>query len=44
MTPRMLVVLLVALVLGGVLITVNPYVGPPLTAAAIVIAVVVFAR
>jgi drug/metabolite transporter (DMT)-like permease len=44
MTPRMLAVLLVVLVLGGVLITVNPYVGPPLTAAAIVIAAVGFAR
>ena len=44
MAPRTLGVIVVALVLGGVLITVNPYIGPPLTAAAILIAVLWFAR
>jgi hypothetical protein len=44
MTPRTLAVLVAVLVVGGVLITINPYVGPPLTAAAILIAVLGFAR
>lgn len=44
MTPRTLAVLVIVLVVGGVLITVNPYVGPTLTAAAILIAILAFAR
>jgi drug/metabolite transporter (DMT)-like permease len=41
---RALVILGVALVAGGVLLTVNPYFGAPLTAAAVLVAVLGFAR
>jgi drug/metabolite transporter (DMT)-like permease len=41
---RALVILGVALVVGGVLLTVNPYFGAPLTAAAVLVAVLGFAR
>ena len=41
---RALVILGVILVFGGVLLTVNPYFGAPITAAAALIAVLGFAR
>ena len=41
---RALAVLAGALVAGGVLLTLNPYVGAPLTAVALLVAVVGFAR
>jgi hypothetical protein len=41
---RALAVLVAALVAGGVLLTLNPYVGAPLTAVALLVAVLGFAR
>jgi hypothetical protein len=41
---RALAILAAALVAGGVLLTLNPYVGAPLTAVALLVAVLGFAR
>jgi drug/metabolite transporter (DMT)-like permease len=41
---RALVILGATLVAGGILLTVNPYFGAPLTAAAVLVAVLGFAR